>query len=123
MSNASAEADIAFVRDLVSKACAAGADEAQARVSQNERVEVDFETRQVSMLRTTDDDDTLLTVFKANRKGSAAITGRASEGMPALLPKPLPRQKRRRRTPPIALRWSIPARRAYMGQKPRTANL
>jgi hypothetical protein len=35
MSNASAEADIAFVRDVVSKACAAGADEAQARVSQN----------------------------------------------------------------------------------------
>jgi PmbA protein len=33
------------------------------------------------MLRTTDDDDTLLTVFKANRKGSAAITGRASEGI------------------------------------------
>ena len=81
MSNALAEADLVFVRDLVGKARAAGADEAQARVSQNERVEVDFETRQVSMLRTTDDDDTLLTVFKANRKGSAAITGRASEGI------------------------------------------
>ena len=81
MSNASAEADIAFVCDVVGKACAAGADEAQARVSQNERVEVDFETRQVSMLRTTDDDDTLLTVFKARRKGSTAITGRASEGI------------------------------------------
>ena len=50
-------------------------------MSHNQRVEVDFETRQVSMLRTTDDDDTLLTVFKATRKGSATITGRASEGI------------------------------------------
>jgi hypothetical protein len=36
------------------------ADEAQARLSHNERVEVDFETPQISMLRTTDDDDTRL---------------------------------------------------------------
>jgi PmbA protein len=81
MNAISAEADIAFVQDLVGKACSAGADEAQARLSHNERVEVDFETRQVSMLRTTDDDDTLLTVFKGARKGSAAITGRATEGI------------------------------------------
>lgn len=81
MNGVPAEVDIAFVQDIVGKARAAGADEAQARLSHNERVEVDFETRQVSMLRTTDDDDTLLTIFKASRKGSAAITGRAIEGI------------------------------------------
>ena len=81
MNGASAEADIAFVQGLVANACVAGADEAQARLSYNERFEVDFDTRQVSLLRTTQDDDTLLTVFKSNRKGSASIAGRAPEAV------------------------------------------
>jgi predicted Zn-dependent protease len=79
MNGASAEADLAFVQEIVMKACAAGAEEAQARLRYNERVEVDFDTRQVTLLCTTRDDDTLLTVFKSTRKGSTSIAGRAED--------------------------------------------
>jgi PmbA protein len=75
------DADVAFVQAVVAQARAAGADEAQARLSHNQLVEVDFDTRHVEMLRTTSDDDTLLTVFKGSRKGSAAITGRDADGV------------------------------------------
>src|SRR5262249_30185009 len=72
----SPDADSAFVQGVVSKASTAGADQAQARLSHDQLVEVDFDTRHVDMLRTTRNDDTLLTVFKGGRKGSATITGR-----------------------------------------------
>lgn len=68
MKAVSAEADLAFVQDIVGKARAAGADEAQVRLSHNELVEVDFDTRRVEMLRTTHDDDALITVFRSGRK-------------------------------------------------------
>jgi PmbA protein len=79
MNHPSAEEDLAFVQAFVTKARAAGADEAQVRLSYDEGVEVDFETRRLSMLRTTRKDDVLLTVFKATRKGSATIAGRAAD--------------------------------------------
>jgi PmbA protein len=81
MNGVSPEADVVFVQDIVGKACASGADEAQARLSHNELIEVDFDTRRVEMLRTTHDDDILLTVFRARGKGSAAITSRAPEAV------------------------------------------
>jgi len=81
MNGASPEADVAFVQDIVGKACAAGADEAQARLGHSELIEVDFDTRRVEMLRTTHDDDTLLTVFRSGRKGTAAITSRTPEAI------------------------------------------
>jgi PmbA protein len=77
----SPEADIAFVQDVVARSHAAGADQAQARISHDAGIEVDFDNRHVSMLRTTQGDDTLLTVFKATRKGSATITGRTAEAV------------------------------------------
>ena len=73
MEHPSAEDDLAFVQDFVARARAAGADEAQVRLSYDEGVEVDFETTRLSLLRTTRQDDILLTVFKSTRKGSAAI--------------------------------------------------
>jgi PmbA protein len=81
MNVVSAEADLTFVQDIVGKACATGADGAQVRLSHNELVEVDFDTRRVEMLRTTHDDDVLVTVFQSGRKGSAVITGRAPEAV------------------------------------------
>ena len=79
MDHPSAEDDLAFVQDFVARARAAGADEAQVRLSYEEGVEVDFETKRISLLRTTRQDDILLTVFKSTRKGSAAIAGRAAD--------------------------------------------
>jgi PmbA protein len=81
MDHPSAEHDFAFVQDFVRKARAAGADEAQVRLSCDEGVEVDFETKRLSMLRTTRQDDILLTVFKSTRKGSAAISDRAPDAV------------------------------------------
>ncbi len=72
----SAQAELAFVGRIVADAMAAGAGDAQARLSVNERTEVDFDTRRLSLLRTTHEDETLLTIFKAARKGSATLTGR-----------------------------------------------
>jgi hypothetical protein len=79
MDQPSAEEDLVFVQDFVAKALAAGVDEAQARLSYGEGVEVDFGTSRLSMLRTAREDDILLTVFKSNRKGSATITGRGAD--------------------------------------------
>jgi PmbA protein len=81
MDQPSAERDFAFVQDFVAKARAAGADDAQVRLSYDEGVEIDFETKRLSMLRTTRQDDILLTVFKSTRKGSATIAGRARDAV------------------------------------------
>src|SRR6266849_1043456 len=77
MEHPSAEDDLAFVQDFVARARAAGADEAQVRLSYDEGVEVDSETTRLSLLRTTRQDDILLTVFKSTRTGTATIAGRA----------------------------------------------
>jgi PmbA protein len=77
MEHPSAEDDLAFVQDFVARARAAGAEEAQVRLSYDEGAEVDFETTRLSLLRTTRQDDILLTVFKSTRKGTATIAGRA----------------------------------------------
>jgi PmbA protein len=74
------------------------------------------------MLRTTDDDDTLLTVFKANRKGSAAITGRASEGIARAIAEALAAAEAAPADPANGIAIVDSGPRLYMGQKPRTAN-
>ncbi len=43
------EEDIAFVRALIAKAVSAGADEAQATLTYDEGLEVDFDSRRLSM--------------------------------------------------------------------------
>ena len=79
MDQPSVEDDLDVVQDFVARARAAGADEAQARLSHDEGVEVDFETKRLSMLRTTRQDDVLLTVFKSTRKGGATVAGRTAD--------------------------------------------
>jgi PmbA protein len=81
MAAAADEADLDFVRKLVARARAAGADEAQATLSANERIEVDFDTRRLSLLRTTHDDGTTLTVYRASRSGAAVLSGRTDEAV------------------------------------------
>ncbi len=76
MAAASPESDLA---------CAAGADAAQAALARNEMVEVEFDTRRLQLLRTTEDETTSLAVFKGGRKGTAAITGLAPESVRAAI--------------------------------------
>jgi PmbA protein len=77
------EEDIAFVRALIAKAVSAGADEAQATLTYDEGLEVDFDSRRLSMLRSTRGDNVRLTVFKETRKGSAGISSRSGEAVDA----------------------------------------
>jgi PmbA protein len=79
MSNKSPEEAITFAREIVDKAISSGADQAQALISSNELMEVGFGTRKLSMFRTTDDQDTVLTVFKSGRKGTSTFNGSTTE--------------------------------------------
>ena len=79
MDRPSDDEDAAFVRNLVAKAVSAGADEAQGTLHYDEGLEVDFDSRRLSMLRSTRGDTTRLTVFKDTRKGTAEITSRTAE--------------------------------------------
>jgi PmbA protein len=81
MDRPTAGEDIAFVQSLTAKAVSAGADEAQAMLHYDEGVEVDFDSRRLSMLRSTRGDNIRLTVFKQTRKGVAAITSRAADAV------------------------------------------
>ena len=85
MTAESSESDLAFARGVAVQACAAGADAAQAALVRNDQVEVGFDTKRLSLLRTTDDESTSLAVFKGGRKGNAAITGSAPEAVTAAI--------------------------------------
>jgi PmbA protein len=76
---ASPASELDFARDVAKRACAAGADAAQAAFVRDEQVEVCFDMRRLTLLRTTEQDTTALAVFKGGRKGKAAITGRAAD--------------------------------------------
>jgi PmbA protein len=79
------EADLVFARDVAARACAAGADAAQAALVRNDQVEVVFDTKRLSLLRATDDEATSLAVFRGGRKGNATITGSAPEAVAAAI--------------------------------------
>jgi len=81
--DASAAAELDFARDVAKRACAAGADAAQAAFVRDEQVEVCFDNRRLTLLRTTDTDTTALAVFKGGRKGKSSITGRAADAVAA----------------------------------------
>jgi len=85
MAAAAPEADLAFARDVVAKACAAGADAAHAALMRDEQTEVAFDTRRLALLRTTEDESTGLAVFKGGRKGNAIITGSRPEAVAAAI--------------------------------------
>jgi PmbA protein len=71
--------ELDFARDVAKRACAAGADAAQAAFVRDEQVEVCFDHRRLTLLRTTDQDTTALAVFKGGRKGKSSITGRTAD--------------------------------------------
>ena len=77
--------DIAFVQALIAKAVSAGADEAQATLTYDEGLEVDFDSRRLNMLRSTRGDSVRLAVFKETRKGSASLSSRAGEAVDAAI--------------------------------------
>ncbi len=85
MAAVSPETDLAFARDVAARACAAGADAAQAALVREELAEVGFDTRRLSLLRTTEDESTSLAVFKGGRKGNAVITGTAPDAVAAAI--------------------------------------
>lgn len=78
-----AAGEIDFARGVTKRACAAGADQAQAALTRDEQVEVCFDQKRLTLLRTTEQDTTALSVFKGGRKGKAAITGRGDDAVAA----------------------------------------
>jgi len=81
MASAAPETDLSFARDVAGRACAAGAEAAQAALARDEQVEVGFDSRRLSLLRTTEDESTSLAVFKRGRKGTAIVSGRADDAV------------------------------------------
>ena len=61
---------------LVECAIKQGADAAQALHVDSERFEIDADTRAVNLVRTNHGDDSTLTVFRDEKKGSANLNGR-----------------------------------------------
>ncbi len=78
-----AAGELDFARGVAKRACAAGADAAQAAFTRDEQVEVCFDMKRLTLLRTTEQDTTALAVFKGGRKGNAAITGRNDDAVAA----------------------------------------
>jgi PmbA protein len=77
--SASPASELDFARDVAKRACAAGADAAHAALVRDEQVEVCFDMKRLTLLRTTEEDTTALSVFKGGRKGKASITGRGAD--------------------------------------------
>ena len=69
----------AFVDGLIERALAAGADDAQAAHVGSDQFEINFETKDVTLLRSTVNDGASLTVFTEGKKGSASFNGTAEE--------------------------------------------
>ncbi|MBL8663188.1 MAG: TldD/PmbA family protein [Candidatus Odyssella sp.] len=72
----SASAGLEAARGVARQACAAGADAAQAVHVRETQVEVCFDMKRLTLLRTTEHDTISLDVFKGGRKGAATIAGR-----------------------------------------------
>lgn len=65
-----------FAETLVNRAIKQGADAAQALHVDNERFEIDADTKAVNLVRTNHGDDSTLTVFLDGKKASANLNGR-----------------------------------------------
>lgn len=63
----------ALTSRLVDRALAIGADQAQASHTESEKFEVNFETTDISLLRSTVNHSASITVFKDGKKGSASF--------------------------------------------------
>ena len=69
--------------DAVERALKAGADAAKASHGYSERFEVNFDTHDVTLVRTTVGDTVSLTAYDDTRRGTAQITGRAHDAVDA----------------------------------------
>lgn len=69
----------AIAQNIVERALAAGAEQAQATHVTSEKFEVNFDTRDVTLLRTTTNDSVSVTVFRGGKKGSANFNSLAAE--------------------------------------------
>jgi PmbA protein len=67
--------------DAVARAIKAGADEAKVMHSFSEMFEVNFDTHDVTLVRTTVGDTMAITVYEGTRKGTAQLTGRAHDAV------------------------------------------
>jgi len=64
-----------FAKACIARAVHDGADEAQVEYVQTRRFELDADTNDINLIRTTDDEITSLTVFRDGRKGTGTLNG------------------------------------------------
>jgi PmbA protein len=67
---------IEFAAELVERALAAGADDAQVTTVGFDRFEIDFNQRKVDLLRSTTNETTSIMVIAGGKRGSASLNGR-----------------------------------------------
>lgn len=72
---------VAVATDAVERAMRAGADAAKVQHTYTERFEVNFDTHDVTLVRSTVDDTVAITVYSDTRKGSTQLTGRAHDAV------------------------------------------
>ena len=70
---------VELASDAVARALKAGADEARVNHSYTEMFEVNFDTHDVTLVRTTVDDSLAITAYQDTRKGSSQLTGRSPD--------------------------------------------
>ncbi len=73
------EVGVEVATDAVQRAVKAGADAATVQHVYSEQFEVNFDSSDVSLVRTTVGDNVVPTVYVGTRKGSTAITGRSHD--------------------------------------------
>lgn len=71
--------------DAVARAVKAGAEEAKANHTFTEMFEVNFDTNDVTLVRTTVGDTLTITVYDGTRKGTSQLTGRAHDAVEAAI--------------------------------------
>lgn len=74
---------LAVATDAVDRAIRAGADAAKVLHTFTEKFEVNFDTHDVTLVRSTVDDNVAITVYSDTRKGSTQLTGRAHDAIDA----------------------------------------
>jgi PmbA protein len=70
---------------LLARATARGADAVQVSHSATEHFEIEFESRAVTLVRSTSDESVALTLFRDGKRGAASINGRDPEAIEGAL--------------------------------------
>ena len=76
---------VSLAQEAVGRAERAGAESAKATHTYSERFEVNFDTAEISLVRSTVADGLTITVFKGDRKGAAEVTGRDHDTVDAAI--------------------------------------